>query len=170
MQQIPGALVAARSASPAARRETSPLQMHALGSKQKQLELVALQIMSCSETTGWGRAALIWSDPHTSSHHCCSRTNADQRRHRPVYAMPAQLSAGQASSGKPASACAPRLAMAGRCGLSRRLLYVSRRWGRRPGAGPRTGRSTGRGRSVSCFALDARQGLQFGRHLFGCTE
>lgn len=36
------------------------------------------QIMSCSETTGWGRAALIWSDPHTSSHHCCSRTNADR--------------------------------------------------------------------------------------------
>ena len=41
MQQIPGALVAARSASSAARRETSPLQMHALGNKQKQLELVA---------------------------------------------------------------------------------------------------------------------------------
>jgi len=128
------------------------------------------QIMSCSETTGWGRAALIWSDPHTSSHHCCSRTNAD-RASSPAGLRNASAIMRRAGKQRQAGKCMrPRLAMAGRCGLSRRLLYVSRRWGRRPGAGPRTGRSTGRGRSVSCFALDARQGLQFGRHIFGCTE
>ena len=100
--------------------------------KQKQLEpssapvpqlLATLksgnaQIMSCSETTEWGRAALIWSDPHL----CCRRTQIG--RHR--FTQRQRNNARQASGGK----CMrpPRLAMAGRCGLSRPPMGTTRSW------------------------------------------